>query len=370
MDVTNEKNVDVSIMTALEQDLSEGSDPKDEEVFQAIKRSLIIGQTDRNINRFRADGFMLTAQEKNWIDRNPDKSIQEYLIYRYKFRVFPRIRKLTSFPLHVLIEPTSLCNIRCVMCFQVDKSFTKPEFMGRMPIDRFKKIVDEVRREGGKAITLASRGEPTLHKDLPEMLSILNNSGILDKKLNTNAIKLTESISNAILSNNINEVVFSVDAGTKETYESIRKGGVFEEVVENIRQFNFIRERSFPQSPTITRISGVKVRDDQDLSQMIDFWSELVDEVSIKPAQPRWDTYNNEKSNRTSSCDFLWERTYVWYDGAINPCDFDYKSYLKVGNIDEISLKQAWNGPAYEFLRARHTEQQRNLVVPCDRCPL
>ena len=32
----------------------------------------------------------------------------------------------------------------------------------------------------------------------------------------------------------------------------------------------------------------------------------------------------------------LWTRTYVWYDGEVNPCDFDYKSNLSVGMSKRI----------------------------------
>ena len=76
------------------------------------------------------------------------------------------------------------------MCFQVDSSFTK-EFMGMMPWNIFKKTVDEVALNNCKAVTLASRGEPTLHPKLP-MIEYISQKGILDLKINTNATKLNE----------------------------------------------------------------------------------------------------------------------------------------------------------------------------------
>ena len=42
--------------------------------------------------------------------------------------------------------------------------------MGIMNFQLFKKIVDEANEIGVGAISLASRGEPTMHKQLPEML--------------------------------------------------------------------------------------------------------------------------------------------------------------------------------------------------------
>ena len=64
----------------------------------------------------------------------------------------------------------------------IDKSFTKKPFMGTMKMDFFKEIIDECYANGTKAITLASRGEPTLHPKLPEMLDYISNK-LLRKRL-------------------------------------------------------------------------------------------------------------------------------------------------------------------------------------------
>ena len=192
----------------------------------------------------------------------------------------------------------------------------------------------------------------------------------MDLKLNSTATRLTEKLSRDILEAEVKEIVFSVDAGTKETYESIRVKGKFDQVVNNIKNFNKIRKNEFPNSKTTTRISGVKVNDTQDIKQMTEFWKEHVDEVAIKSAIPRWDTYNNEVNSITKPCSQLWERIYVWYDGTINPCDFDYKSNLNVGNLNNITIKEAWNNMLYKNLRKNHMNKNRALHNPCDRCPL
>ena len=257
------------------------------------------------------------------------------------------------------------------MCFQVDKSFSsKKEYMGFMKLETFKKIIQEAKENNCHAVTLASRGEPTLHKNFKEMMLILKEANILDLKLNTNATVLTEEKSRQILDAKFSEVVFSVDAGTKETYESIRVLGKFERVVNNIKKFNEIREKEFPNSPTLTRISGVKVNDKQDLIQMTNFWSKIVDEVSIKEASPRWDTYNNDKNNELNPCLNLWYRMYIWHDGTANPCDFDYKSFLKTGDVNTEKITKIWNGSNYLKLRNNHLNKLRKNHVPCDRCPI
>ena len=56
------------------------------------------------------------------------------------------------------------------MCFQTDKTFTTSEFMGHMTLNLFHTIIDMAHSSGVGAITLASRGEPTLHPKITEMI--------------------------------------------------------------------------------------------------------------------------------------------------------------------------------------------------------
>jgi radical SAM protein with 4Fe4S-binding SPASM domain len=324
----------------------------------------------RAVNEQSETGSILSNQELDWMEKHAPSQWLPYVLYRYRFKIYPPQRKLLDFPLHLLIEPTSICNLRCVMCFQVDTTFTKREYMGMMPWELFTSVVDQAREHRCNAITLASRGEPTLHRRFGEMLQYIADAGVMDIKINTNATKLTEKLTHEILAAGVNQVVFSVDAATKATYESIRVLGKFEQVVENIDRFNTIRAVHYPQSPTVTRISGVLVRDDQDVEQMSEFWSSRVDQIVINRAIPRWDSYNNPLVDSTDACGLLWERMYVWYDGTVNPCDFDYKSCLAIGNASEAPLSQLWTSEPYRRLREAHLQAQRTSCYPCDRCPL
>lgn len=318
----------------------------------------------------RQNPVVITPQEIVWLERHPRDQWLTYLTHRYKFKVYPIKKILSTFPRHLLIEPTSICNIRCTMCFQVDKSFTSNrEMMGMMDLGFFTSLVDQAADNECLAITLASRGEPTLHKRFGDMLAYLKEKNILDTKINTNATRLTEKMAHDILKADVSTVTFSVDASTKETYERIRVGGDFDHVLSNIDRFKEIRETHYPDSGTTTRISGVAVEGTQDPVEMRRFWSNYVDHVTIVPMHPRWDTYGNNPFVRQTVCSLLYERMYVWFDGRCNPCDFDYKSLLSVGNAHEQSLSSIWNGGKYQELRDQHEARMRASVVPCDRCP-
>jgi radical SAM protein with 4Fe4S-binding SPASM domain len=257
------------------------------------------------------------------------------------------------------------------MCFQVDESFSSSkDFMGKMELDLFKKIIDETSSNGTKAITLASRGEPTLHPQLKEMLEYCSGK-FIEIKMNTNATRLTKELIHTILKSGITDLVFSVDSYQKEDYEKIRVRGVFETVLNNIKLFQEIRNEFYPNSLCATRISGVKVNKDLDANEFKKFWEKYVDHVSMQEMDIRWDTYNNPLEIAAESpCNALWERMYIWFDGTCNPCDMDYKSELSVGNIKENSIKEIWNSKKYTNLRNMHMEGMRKNCYPCDRCPV
>lgn len=368
-----EKLLKILKIKLIEMENSPGYDNELYEILMHIHRDIKSNAVSQLVKDKTGSRFTLSNQELEWLNRHDVSLWLEYLIFRYQFKIYPALKKLLKKPLHILIEPTSICNLRCTMCFQSDNTFTNnKKHMGMMPFELFARVIDQARYLGCSAVTMASRGEPLLHKEVEKMLYYIHKSGFLDTKLNTNATLLTEKLCHSILSADIKELVFSVDASDKHTYESIRKKGKFENVVQNIKRFHEIREKYYPDSSTVTRISAVHVSNDQNINHLYDFWSKYVDHVTVKKAIRRWDSYNyNDQVLRSlSPCKFLWERMYIWYDGTVNPCDFDYKSLLSIGNAYDNSIEQIWNSDAYSKLRLAHLENRKKEFQPCNVCDI
>ena len=310
------------------------------------------------------------VQEVNYLKRHNRNKWTEYLIYRYEFKSIPKSKMHSDSPLYVLIEPTSICNLRCKMCFQVDSSFVNRKYMGKMDLGFYKEIIDEISVRGTKAITFASRGEPLFHPNIGEMLEYAAGK-FIDIKINTNATLLTDSLSRTILESGVNEIVFSVDSDNKKQYESIRVRAIWEETLKNIINFESIRMEFFPDAPIHTRVSGVLVDNDQDVDKISDFWSKYVDSTAFVVAEERWDTYHNNINDIKKPCSYLWERMYVWHDGTCGVCDVDYKAKISIGKfaIDgKNSIGDVWNSFAYNQLRKDHKNGSRSCYFPCDRC--
>ena len=316
-----------------------------------------------------AGTFYLRPHVIEEIARIADDDLPRYLFHRYRYDVFPTTKELDAYPPCVQIEPTSICNFRCVFCFQTDPLLTlrKHGHAGQISVDLFKRVVDQI--EGHvEFVTLASRGEPLMTKGIEEMLAYASGK-FLGLKMNTNATFLNEKKAHAILQAEPNTLVFSADAADAETYAQLRVNGDFEKVMGNIARFKEIKERDYPNSRLITRVSGVAFdRERQDHQKIEKFWREYVDQVAFVDYNPWENAYENEPNGIEEACSDLWRRCFVWWDGKMNPCDVDYRSFLCPGTVEEESVSDIWTGKAYTHLRDQHQSLQRQGLTPCRGC--
>ena len=311
------------------------------------------------------------ALSKNVIDEIlslNENEILRYLVFRYKYEIFPLIKKLDKYPPYLQIEPSSICNYRCVFCFETDKTFTnkKNGFMGKMDKNLFKNIIDQI-HGNIEFISLASRGEPLANPDVPEMLEYCSNK-FLNLKINTNASLLDEKKIHAILAGGVKTLVFSADAADEKLYSELRVNGNLKKVLKNIEKFQNIREKKYSKNPIITRVSGVKFNDKQNFDEMIKLWSGLVDQVAFVDYNPWENSYQKSSNDIKEPCSDLWRRMFIWWDGKINPCDVDYKSLLSVGNIKDNNISNLWLSKQYNEYREDHLNSNRRKIKPCNSC--
>lgn len=338
-------NIDVQQRTVLESALRDLSAPEGQEV-----------------------DFKITRHIADELSRLDDQYVLRYIFHRYRYDVYPKNKTLDDFPPYLQIEPTSICNYRCVFCYQTDESFTQKSsgHMGMMGLDMFKDIVDRI---VGKVdfISLASRGEPLACKDIDAMLEY-SIGKFIGLKMNTNASLMTEKHAHAVLAGGISTLVFSADAAKEPLYSQLRVKGNLEKVLSNIRLFLDVKKRHYPKSKIITRVSGVKFNQDQDMDSMVGLWGDIVEQVSFVSYNPWENVYEAPINNVTTPCSDLWRRMFIWFDGKVNPCDTDYKSTLSVGNILNKSITDLWRSPEYNRLREAHINKNRGVLNPCQRC--
>ena len=87
-----------------------------------------------------------------------------------------------------------------------------------------------------------------------------------------------------------------LDLESRTLYSKLRVNGKLSVILENLERFQKIRETKYPDLPVITRVSGVKFSDEQDLDSMQRVWSGLVDQVAFVKYNP-WENVYNQPSN-------------------------------------------------------------------------
>tara|TARA_Y100000816_G_C26107798_1_gene589389 strand:+ start:5544 stop:6674 length:1131 start_codon:yes stop_codon:yes gene_type:complete len=327
-------------------------------IFLTVKEELKKGN---------ASEFSLTSNILDELNITDEEDWAKYLIHRYRYEVYPDKKILDDFPPYLQIEPSSICNYRCVFCFETDKTFTnkKNGFMGTMKSELFRDIIDDA-KNNIEFISLASRGEPLVNPEFEKMIGYTEGK-FLNLKINTNASLLNEKKCHSILSSGVKTLVFSADAAEEKLYSKLRVNGKLHKVLKNIEQFNHIKEKDYKNKKIITRVSGVKYSDEQDFKKMESFWKNLVNQVAFVDYNPWENIYVKEPNNLKTPCSDLWRRMFIWWDGKINPCDTDYKSNLKIRDYDG-SISEAWKSEVYNNLRIAHLNQNRSNVKPCQSC--
>ena len=331
-------------------------------ILDYIKKDLFASGTQDRLK------FSLSPNVVKEIQSVSVNDIPKYLIHRYRYEIYPQLRISDDFPPYLQIEPTSICNYRCVFCYQTDNKFNKRStgYMGHMKLATFKMLIDQA--EGNiEFISLASRGEPLLCPDFKKMLAYTRDK-FLNLKINTNASLLDEEMSYAILESGVKTLVFSADAADSALYSKLRVNGKLEKIVTNIKKFQEIRTKNYSNSKIITRVAGVKVNNQQNLDNMEKYWGDFVDQVAFVDYVPWENVYQSKYSGIQTPCSDLWRRLFVWWDGKVNPCDVDYKSKLSVGDIKNSNISELWKSDAYNKLRQQHESKLRSNASPCNRC--
>ena len=160
---------------------------------------------------------------------------EEYLEYRRKFEQAKNQAYKGKFPISIEIEASYYCNLKCPFCARETSAGDRD--VGHMSADLWRKILDESRENGLKAILMDHEGESLMNPRFFQMVEEAKEAGIIDIWLHTNANLLTPEVSERLIDSGITKINFSIDATTEETYDKLRVGGDFKKVIKNVKDF-------------------------------------------------------------------------------------------------------------------------------------
>jgi len=288
-----------------------------------------------------------------------------YKEYRTNWNRFPKEYFLSEFPLHIDLEATNKCNLKCEYCYRN----TINDETGFMGFDLYKKVLDEATTFNLPSIKLNRRGEPLLHNNISKMVKYAKEKGVVDVQFNTNGMLLNEIMSVQLIDSKLDRLIVSLDGATQRTHESIRKGANYSVTVENIKRFIRIRNEQKKEKPFVRVQMTVSKNNEHEVSQLIHNWKDIVNKISFN-VRRKPTLFNSDKDNDISHvpCNQIWQRISVLWDGDVVMCCGDWTKKYLLGNAYHKTIYELWHSNKYNHIRDMHKKEQYNNISICKYC--
>ena len=161
-----------------------------------------------------------------------------------------RLSDAGAVPSRMYIECTAACNISCSQaCCAPETGITRTRQAGMLDFDLFRRAVDEVGPSLVR-IDFFNYGEAFLHKRAVEMCEYIKTRfpGIY-LYTSTNGLALTEEQARRLVHSGIDEVTFSIDGATPESYVKYRQRGRFDLAIATLRAMADEKQRARSDVP-------------------------------------------------------------------------------------------------------------------------
>lgn len=272
---------------------------------------------------------------------------------------------------HVQIEISNLCNYECIFCPRT-KSVRKKGMIDEKLFDR---LIQEVYDFGAREMSFHFSGDPFLHPKLAEYVKKAKEVGYSYVYIDTNGSNATPERIEAVINAGVDSIKFSVNAGTKETYEFIHGIDAFDKVVSNIRYCNDYRNKVNPQMKLF--VSCVYTKYTQTEKEKVTDMFSFCDEVIFQPASdfsgvmPEVnELLKGEGDNNYANvcpCPMVFGGIYITYEGYLSACCTNFDNHVVVADLKDMSLREAWYGEKMTELRKRHLQNNLKGLV-CYNC--
>jgi hypothetical protein len=143
---------------------------------------------------------------------------------------------VSSLPNRLYIECTAACNISCFQaCCAPETGITRTRQAGMLDWNLFTKVVDEAGPSLVR-IDFFNYGEAFLHKRAVEMCEYIKTKfPHIYLYTSTNGLALNEEKARRLVHSGIDEVTFSIDGASQETYARYRQRGKFGLAIDTLR---------------------------------------------------------------------------------------------------------------------------------------
>lgn len=332
-------------------------------------------QTAKNLQPIIVDDFLKVSGGRANI-----ALLQQYL--EQEFALVPIYRESPekwkdrqNFPYRVLLEITSKCNLRCVMC---PRNVLKRQEID-MPKDLILRCIDEVNEHGVAGLWLYEIGEALLHQDFEEIFAYCqqkNNLGSL--WFSTNGQELRDSTIDMLLNSNLTFLNYSLNAMSPESYHMISPKGDYKRLVANFEKLMekkkihnkmgmipWVRIQMIDQPHVFSEIDEFLLK----YSKKTELLSINVLEAYSQNILQNIGYAKKRKRNEEKYCKRIQRGDcFISSDGEVSLCDTDFNHEMSIGNVKYSTIEEIWNGETYRKYRLLNEAGRLNEIPICRSC--
>lgn len=315
--------------------------------------------------------------------------------------------ELAPIPRYIEIEVTTVCDKECIFCEHTHWERGSQEIR-HLKFDEFKYIINQL--PDVRWVNLTGEGSAFLNKDYFKMLRYLREKYdpsiyLVDHLSDLNENELDELIKL------VDGIYLSIDAATKETYEKIKVGCSFDNVIRNLKHIinkkkelkqykpdlniryiiikdnlhevplfiDLIRSFSTPKDFDVGLINftGLLYFDEIKEWYVDKFPEKIVMEVKKRMNSGffiRFEHCIDELNPPPNKC-HAWMEPYIMMGGYVLPCCSilmsNKRPFLRkyaFGNVFEQDFKDIWNSDRYRAFRKTITNPHAKIPILCAGC--
>lgn len=136
---------------------------------------------------------------------------------------------LRSRPVDLVLQVSTVCNLRCVMCPHGTGAVERPSHMPTAILDHVRDFIAVASR-----MIVSGLGEPLLAPAFWRLIEDCAQRDDVFVRANSNALLVTPEKARRLMVSGLTEISFSLDAATRSTYAKIR-GGDFDRAIDGVR---------------------------------------------------------------------------------------------------------------------------------------
>jgi len=292
---------------------------------------------------------------------------------------------IVSPPILLQVQTISACNGKCPFCPYPHTSKQLPQ--GKMEWQIYKKIVDEcVSIPSLKFFTPMLQNEPLIDKDLCKAITYFKekDGGKTPVFLVTNGYLLDKKILEQLVNTNLDNLIISLNAHKKETYEKLMPGFKFERTLENIE--NLLSSDLKKMNITLRFLENVENRDE--IFEAQQYWqkrgvhTEILSFISNRANRVDIGRLKSTKTQMllaskikqrafscfSSCCILPFYQMNILFNGDILLCCNDWGRNPILGNVANNKLMDIWESEHAKNIKTKILQKNYKSIEACKGC--